>query len=170
MKGTLIETTVASTNVPSPAPRHGEANAVPITYYLPKNYDADRAERYPLVIQLHSGGGSNKDMEDFQALPAGWGHGRAARSGDRKRLSRADGIGHAVYRPGILHEFQGRFAEVGRLRDKGFTALHAQEFQRGTGSRGHVHHGHLDGRHGFAAFGREVSGSLSGGGQPGTGH
>src|SRR5258707_3688 len=32
MKGTLIETTVASANVPSPAPRHGEANAVPITY------------------------------------------------------------------------------------------------------------------------------------------
>jgi hypothetical protein len=35
MKGTLIETTVASTNVPSPAPRGGQANAVPITYYLP---------------------------------------------------------------------------------------------------------------------------------------
>ena len=60
MKGTLVETTVASTNVPSPAPRRGEANAVPITYYLPKNYDAKRAERYPLLIQLHSGGGSNK--------------------------------------------------------------------------------------------------------------
>jgi S-formylglutathione hydrolase len=75
IKGMLIETTVASTNVPSPAPRHGEANAVPITYYLPKNYDANRAERYPLLIQLHSGGGSNKDMEDFQALPAGGGMG-----------------------------------------------------------------------------------------------
>ena len=35
MKGTLIQTTVASTNVPAP---------VPITYYLPKNYDAKRAE------------------------------------------------------------------------------------------------------------------------------
>jgi hypothetical protein len=58
MKGTLIETTVASANVPSPAPRRGEANAVPITYYLPKNYDAKRAERYPLLIQLHSGGGA----------------------------------------------------------------------------------------------------------------
>jgi S-formylglutathione hydrolase len=75
MKGTLIETTVASTNVPSPAPRRGEANAVPITYYLPKNYDANRAERYPLLIQLHSGGGSNKDMENFRALSVGGGMG-----------------------------------------------------------------------------------------------
>ena len=74
MEGTLIETTVASTNVPSPAPRHG-ANEVPITYYLPKNYDANRAERYPLLIQLHSGGGSNKDMENFRALSVGGGMG-----------------------------------------------------------------------------------------------
>jgi S-formylglutathione hydrolase len=75
IKGTLIETTVASTNVPSPALRRGEANAVPITYYLPKNYNANRAERYPLLIQLHSGGGSNKDMENFQALSVGGGMG-----------------------------------------------------------------------------------------------
>src|SRR5215468_8840073 len=75
MKGTLVETTVASTNVPSPAPRRGEANAVPITYYLPKNYDARRAERYPLLIQLHGGGGSNKDMENFRALSVGGGMG-----------------------------------------------------------------------------------------------
>jgi S-formylglutathione hydrolase len=75
MKGTLVETTVPSTNVPSPAPRRGEANAVPITYYLPKNYDANRTERYPLLIQLHSGGGSNKDMENFRALSAGGGMG-----------------------------------------------------------------------------------------------
>ena len=66
MKGTLIRTTVASTNVPAP---------VPITYYLPRNYDANRAERYPLLIQLHSGGGSNKDMENFRALSVGGGMG-----------------------------------------------------------------------------------------------
>ena len=75
LKGTLIETIVASANVPSPAPRHGQANAVPITYYLPKNYDAKRAERYPLLIQLHSGGGSNKDMENFRSLSVGGGMG-----------------------------------------------------------------------------------------------
>jgi len=75
MKGRLIEATVASINVPSPAARHGEANAVPITYYLPKNYDANRAERYPLLIQLHGGGGSNKDMENFRALSVGAGMG-----------------------------------------------------------------------------------------------
>ena len=66
MNGTLIEATVPSTNVPAP---------VPITYYLPKNYDANRAERYPLLIQLHSGGGSNKDMENFRALSVGGGMG-----------------------------------------------------------------------------------------------
>jgi S-formylglutathione hydrolase len=66
MNGTLIETTVPSTNVPGP---------VPITYYLPKNYDANRAERYPLLIQLHGGGGSNKDMENFRALSVGGGMG-----------------------------------------------------------------------------------------------
>ena len=56
MNGTLIEAAVPSTNVPAP---------VPITYYLPKNYDANRAERYPLIIQLHGGDRSNKAMENF---------------------------------------------------------------------------------------------------------
>jgi S-formylglutathione hydrolase len=37
---------------------------VPITYYLPKGYDAKRAAPYPLLIQLHGGGGSNKAMEN----------------------------------------------------------------------------------------------------------
>src|SRR5262245_53850563 len=55
LNGTLIETTVPTTNVPGP---------VPITYYLPKHYDAKRAEPYPLLIQLHGGGLSNKRMED----------------------------------------------------------------------------------------------------------
>src|SRR5258708_25045270 len=64
MKGTLIETTVASTNVPAPAPRHGEANAVPISYYLPKNYDANRADRYPLPIQLPARGTPNKHLKN----------------------------------------------------------------------------------------------------------
>src|SRR5215475_3379372 len=55
MNGTLIDATVPTTNVPGP---------VPITYYLPKHYDAKRAEPYPLLIQLHGGGLSNKRMED----------------------------------------------------------------------------------------------------------
>ena len=66
MKGTLIETTVPSTNVPAP---------VPITYYLPKNYDAKRGERYPLLIQLHGGGASNKVMENDPGLSVGGGIG-----------------------------------------------------------------------------------------------
>src|SRR5215813_14171420 len=63
MNGTLIEATVPSTNVPGP---------VPITYYLPKHYDAKRAEPYPLLIQLHGGGLSNKRMENS---PGQWGMG-----------------------------------------------------------------------------------------------
>jgi enterochelin esterase-like enzyme len=55
MNGTLVDATVSSANVPGP---------VPITYYLPKNYDAKRAEPYPLLLQLHGGGGSNKAMEN----------------------------------------------------------------------------------------------------------
>src|SRR5262252_842846 len=64
MNGTLIEATVPTTNVPGP---------VPITYYLPKNYDANRAERYPLLIQLHGGGVSNKRMENIPGLGVGMG-------------------------------------------------------------------------------------------------
>src|SRR5215467_13853194 len=64
LNGTLIEATVPSANVPGP---------VPITYYLPKNYDANRAERYPLLIQLHGGGLSNKRMENSPGLWVGMG-------------------------------------------------------------------------------------------------
>jgi S-formylglutathione hydrolase len=42
---------------------------------LPKNYDASRAERYPLLIQLHGGGGSNKDMENDPVISVGGGLG-----------------------------------------------------------------------------------------------
>jgi S-formylglutathione hydrolase len=64
INGTFIEATVPSTNVPGP---------VPITYYLPKHYDAKRAEPYPLLIQLHGGGLSNKSMESMTTGEAGVG-------------------------------------------------------------------------------------------------
>jgi S-formylglutathione hydrolase len=64
VNGTLIESAVPSTNVPAP---------VPITYYLPKNYDANRAERYPLIIQLHGGDRSNNAMENFSTGEEGVG-------------------------------------------------------------------------------------------------
>ncbi len=66
INGALIEAAVPSTNVPGP---------VPITYYLPKNYDANRVERYPLLIQLHGGGASNKEMENSPILSVGGGMG-----------------------------------------------------------------------------------------------
>jgi S-formylglutathione hydrolase len=64
MEGTLADSTVPSTNVPGP---------VAITYYLPKNYDAKRAEPYPLLIQLHGGllAGSNKEMGSTPACGSG---------------------------------------------------------------------------------------------------
>jgi S-formylglutathione hydrolase len=65
VNGTLIEATVPTTNVPGP---------VPITYYLPKHYDAKRPEPYPLIIQLHGGNGSNKVMENL--VTGGEGMGR----------------------------------------------------------------------------------------------
>jgi len=61
MKGTLTDSTVPSTNVPGP---------VAITYYLPKDYDAKRAEPYPLLIQLHGGGASNHAMESLSSTPS----------------------------------------------------------------------------------------------------
>src|SRR6516162_7432103 len=56
VNGALTDSTMPSTNVPGP---------VPITYYLPKGYDAKRADPYPLLIQLHGGNSSNKAMENI---------------------------------------------------------------------------------------------------------
>jgi hypothetical protein len=107
MKGT--HTTVPSTNVPDP---------VAITYYLPKDYDTKRAEPYPLLVQLHGGKRSNHEMESL--APGVVGMGTLLDHAIEKGLP--DGIGHAV---GRLHEFQGRFAKVGRLRVEGPAVLHA---------------------------------------------
>ena len=64
MKGTLTDSTVPSTNVPGP---------VAITYYLPQDYDAKRAEPYPLLIQLHGGGASNHAMDSLSSpLASAW--------------------------------------------------------------------------------------------------
>ena len=171
MTGRLVETTVASTNVPSPAPRRGEANAVPITYYLPKNYDAKRAERYPLLIQLHSGGGSNKDMENFRALSVGGGMGGLLDQAIENGLvvpmvSVMPSAGRAFYmnfKDGSQKWEDFVMKDLLPYMRKNFNVVQGRE---GT----FVHHGHLDGRHGFAAHGGEVSRSLPGGGQPGTGH
>ena len=59
MNGTLVETTIASPHVPGP---------VAISIYTPPGYDAKRAAPYPLLIQLHGGGGSNKAMNEMAPL------------------------------------------------------------------------------------------------------
>ncbi|NWG46628.1 MAG: esterase [Alphaproteobacteria bacterium] len=59
LEGTYTETTLESTLVPSP---------VPISVYTPPGYDPDRAEPYPLIIQLHGGGGDNTHMERMSRL------------------------------------------------------------------------------------------------------
>lgn len=53
LDGKLVHVKLASKNVPGP---------VDIAVYTPPGYDAKRAATYPLVIQLHGGGGSSANM------------------------------------------------------------------------------------------------------------
>jgi S-formylglutathione hydrolase len=59
LDGKLTEVTIRSANVPGP---------VAVTIYTPPGYDPKRAEPYPLLIQLHGGGGSNKNMNRMAPL------------------------------------------------------------------------------------------------------
>lgn len=63
LEGTLVHVEIASTNVPGP---------VDIAIYTPPGYDPNRAAAYPLLIQLHGGGGSSRNMTAMAAtLEAG---------------------------------------------------------------------------------------------------
>jgi S-formylglutathione hydrolase len=53
LDGKLVHVKVESRNVPGP---------VDIAVYTPPGYDAKRAQAYPLIIQLHGGGGSSQNM------------------------------------------------------------------------------------------------------------
>ena len=59
LEGALSETTVPSANAPGP---------VPVMIYTPKGYDPARKEPYPLIIQLHGGGGSDQNMREMAVL------------------------------------------------------------------------------------------------------
>jgi S-formylglutathione hydrolase len=59
LDGKLVETTVPSANVPGP---------VPVMIYTPPGYDPARKEPYPLIIQLHGGGGSDQNMKEMAVL------------------------------------------------------------------------------------------------------
>ena len=59
LEGKLVETTAPSSNVPGP---------VPIVIYTPPGYDPARKEPYPLIIELHGGGGSDQDMKRMAVL------------------------------------------------------------------------------------------------------
>ncbi|WP_310539895.1 alpha/beta hydrolase-fold protein [Phenylobacterium sp.] len=59
MQGRLVESQVTSAMVPGP---------VPISVYTPPGYDPKRPTPYPLLIQLHGGGGSNKNMTRMAEL------------------------------------------------------------------------------------------------------
>lgn len=59
LDGKVTEITIASTNVPGP---------VAVSVYTPPGYDPKRAEAYPLLVQLHGGGGSNKAMDRMAPL------------------------------------------------------------------------------------------------------
>src|SRR6185503_8219805 len=53
LEGKLVHVKVQSKVVPGP---------VDIAIYTPPGYDAKRAQAYPLVIQLHGGGGSSDNL------------------------------------------------------------------------------------------------------------
>ena len=59
LDGKLTEVTITSKSLPNP---------VPVTIYTPPGYDPNRAEPYPLLVQLHGGGGSNKNMDRMAIL------------------------------------------------------------------------------------------------------
>lgn len=59
LEGKVTEVTIASANVPGP---------VAVSVYTPPGYDPKRAEPYPLLVQLHGGGGSNKAMDRMAPL------------------------------------------------------------------------------------------------------
>jgi S-formylglutathione hydrolase len=53
LDGALITARVETKNVPGP---------VDVAIYLPDGYDATRPDAYPLIVQLHGGGGSSAHM------------------------------------------------------------------------------------------------------------
>jgi S-formylglutathione hydrolase len=62
LEGKLVHVKIESRNVPEP---------VDIAVYTPPGYDAKRAQAYPLIVQLHGGGGSSDNLaplvETFEA-------------------------------------------------------------------------------------------------------
>jgi S-formylglutathione hydrolase len=63
LDGQIVRLKVDSKNVPGP---------VDVAVYLPAGYDAKRADAYPLIIQLHGGGGSSANMTAMaETLEAG---------------------------------------------------------------------------------------------------
>ena len=53
LEGKLVHVKVTSANVPGP---------VDLAIYTPPGYDPKRAAAYPLIVQLHGGGGSSENM------------------------------------------------------------------------------------------------------------
>ncbi len=53
LEGKLVHVKIASKNVPAP---------VDLAIYTPPGYDPKRVEPYPLIVQLHGGGGSSDNM------------------------------------------------------------------------------------------------------------
>lgn len=59
LDGKLVQMKVASKNVPGP---------VDVVIYTPPGYDPKRAAAYPLIIQLHGGGGSSANMSAMAGM------------------------------------------------------------------------------------------------------
>ena len=59
LEGTLTEATVQTSSVPGP---------VPVMIYTPRGYDPARKQPYPLLIELHGGGGSDQNLKPLAEL------------------------------------------------------------------------------------------------------
>ena len=59
LAGRVVDIKVATAHVPGP---------VDVAVYLPPGYDPKRAEPYPLLLQLHGGGGSSRNMDRMAVL------------------------------------------------------------------------------------------------------
>ena len=63
LDGKLVHLKIESKNVPGP---------IDIAVYTPPGYDAKRRQAYPLIVQLHGGGGSSRNMRAMaETLEAG---------------------------------------------------------------------------------------------------
>jgi S-formylglutathione hydrolase FrmB len=150
LEGKIINLKVETKNVAGP---------VDVAVYLPAGYDAKRAQAYPLIIQLHGGGGSSAAMTGMaETLEAGIKAGLVPAS-----VSVMPSAGRSFY---MDYRDGSQKWETFVVAD----LLAWMRLQRAQGTRGHAYHRHIDGRDGIAAHRLQAPGQVPGRRQHGAGH